>query len=315
MKVFIVCILLLCTELIFAQPPAIPTLATPGNGSVNMGNAPVFNWNTSAGSTYRFQISLSSEFSILKLDSSNIPTGQFYFPLNILQQGNTYYWRVNATNSSGTSSFSSPFHFSTVGALPLAPVLTLPLNSSGGHSLTPTLTWNSQLNIVSYHVQVSNQADFTTIIDSASVTTPLRIIPAGKLLSSTIYFWRVKATNFVGTGSYSGVFSFSTLITQISNLGGEIPKEYKLFSNYPNPFNPITTIKFNIPKQSNSSIKIYDINGKFIKELINKNLNAGTYEVQWNAENTASGIYFYILTAEDNEGNIFRKENKMILLK
>lgn len=303
-------ILGLCSEAVFGQIPNVPTLATPSNGSVNMGVLPVFNWNPSPGAMHRFQISLSPNFNTLLLDSGNQPTGQFYIPAGVLQTANTYYWRVNATNSSGSSAFSAPFYFSTTGALPIASTLYLPANGAIGQPLTPTLTWQSQLNIVRYHVQISTASDFSVITDSGSVTTAQRIIPAGRLIIGAVYYWRVKATNFVGTGAFSSVYNFSTSITGVNTLNSELPKEYKLFENFPNPFNPVTKIKFSVPKSEKVTLKIYNTAGKLMIELLNNYINPGTYEVQWNAENFSSGVYYYSI-----ESASFRDTKKMILVK
>jgi hypothetical protein len=75
------------------------------------------------------------------------------------------------------------------------------------------------------------------------------------------------------------------------------PSEYKLEQNYPNPFNPLTTISFNLPEDNNVELKIYDILGKEVKVLLNEDLAAGFYDVQFDATNLASGIYFYKLSA------------------
>ncbi|MBN8570031.1 MAG: T9SS type A sorting domain-containing protein [Ignavibacteria bacterium] len=303
-------ILGLCSEAVFGQIPTVPTLATPSNGSVNMGVLPVFNWNPSAGAMHRFQISLSPNFNTLLLDSGNQPTGQFYIPPGVLQTANTYYWRVNATNSFGSSAFSAPFYFSTTGALPIASALYLPANGAIGQSLTPTLTWQSQLNIVKYHIQVSTASDFSVITDSASVTTAQRTIPAGRLIIGATYYWRVKATNFVGTGAYSAVYNFSTSITGVNTVNAEVPKVFKLYGNYPNPFNPATTIRLSVPKSEHVTLKIYNTAGKLVSELLSNYFNPGTYEIQWNAENFSSGVYYYSL-----ESPSFKDTKRMILVK
>ena len=91
--------------------------------------------------------------------------------------------------------------------------------------------------------------------------------------------------------------------------------EYIISRNYPNPFNPSTTIYYSIPKFSDVTINIYDINGSLVKNLLSKKQSAGTYEILWNGKNNenmsaASGVYLYKIRA----GNII-KTSKMILLK
>jgi hypothetical protein len=91
---------------------------------------------------------------------------------------------------------------------------------------------------------------------------------------------------------------------------GYIPTNYKLFQNYPNPFNPSTTIKFSLPKESYVTLKIYNILGQELAQLISQKLNIGTYTTKWNASNYSSGIYFYSLRAGG-----YSETKKLILLK
>ena len=86
--------------------------------------------------------------------------------------------------------------------------------------------------------------------------------------------------------------------------------KYELSQNYPNPFNPTTIINYSIPKDGLVSIKVYDILGKEIKSLVNEFKSAGTYTVQFNGSNLASGIYFYKIDATN-----FSDIKKMILVK
>lgn len=96
----------------------------------------------------------------------------------------------------------------------------------------------------------------------------------------------------------------------ISQLGTEIPAGYMLKQNYPNPFNPSTNIKFLIPEKSFVELIIYDALGKQVNVLVNQDMDAGTYNVDWNALDFPSGIYFYKLTAND-----FTETKKMVLIK
>ena len=89
-----------------------------------------------------------------------------------------------------------------------------------------------------------------------------------------------------------------------------VPTSYILEQNYPNPFNPATTISYSIPKESRVSLKIYDVMGREIAELMTGRQAAGSYNVEFDASSLASGTYFYKLTAED-----FISVKKMVLLK
>ncbi|MCW9097644.1 MAG: YCF48-related protein [Ignavibacteriaceae bacterium] len=90
----------------------------------------------------------------------------------------------------------------------------------------------------------------------------------------------------------------------------EIPINYSVSQNFPNPFNPTTKIKFSIPQSSNIVIKVFDILGSEIETLVNEEKSAGIYEITWYAENLPSGVYFYQLKAGK-----FISTKKMVLMK
>jgi hypothetical protein len=105
----------------------------------------------------------------------------------------------------------------------------------------------------------------------------------------------------------------------IKNISSEIPKQFSLSQNYPNPFNPTTKIRFSIPPYASPygeggkgdvSLKVFDIIGHEISTLVNEQLKPGTYEVEFDATNYPSGIYFYRLTTD-----IFTKSCRMVLVK
>lgn len=90
--------------------------------------------------------------------------------------------------------------------------------------------------------------------------------------------------------------------------------KYELFQNYPNPFNPVTQIKFSITNQSKVSIYIYDILGRQVVNLVNRELPSGSYTIDWNASNYSSGIYFYKIIAESSDYK-FMDTKRMLLIK
>jgi len=102
---------------------------------------------------------------------------------------------------------------------------------------------------------------------------------------------------------------FPMNITDINDKNTVI-KNFKLLQNYPNPFNPITTIQYSIPQNSFVKIILYDVLGRTVKTLVNQEKNAGNYSIAFNAENLASGTYFYRL-----QSGKFVDTKKMILLK
>lgn len=101
----------------------------------------------------------------------------------------------------------------------------------------------------------------------------------------------------------------SVIVSSVENNFTAI-NDFYLSQNYPNPFNPVTRIKFSIPKSDIVQIKVYDILGSEIKTLLNEYKQSGTYEVEFNASNLPSGVYFYRMSS-----GIYSETKKMILLR
>lgn len=190
--------------------PAPPTLLTPTNGSLSVPVAPTLTWNASAGATsYHAQLSIDSAFGTTVVDQSGIAATSL--PALGLVNNTPYYWRVSASNSSGTSLYSTIWSFTTIVAAPPAPTLSSPANNATSVSSSPTLTWNTSTGASSYRVQVSTDSGFgTTVVNQAGVSAT--ILPVSGLANNTRYFWRVNATNVGGTSVYSTIWSFTTIV-------------------------------------------------------------------------------------------------------
>lgn len=121
------------------------------------------------------------------------------------------------------------------------------------------------------------------------------------MLQSGSYQYRLKQIDFNGNYEY---FNLSTNV----NIGA--PGMFTLEQNYPNPFNPTTTLKYNVPIESFVSLKVYDMMGREVINLVNENKTAGYYSIELNALAIPSGTYFYRISAGE-----FTSVKKMILLK
>lgn len=77
-----------------------------------------------------------------------------------------------------------------------------------------------------------------------------------------------------------------------------IPKEVSLFQNFPNPFNPSTTIRFSLPKRSTVMLEVFDLLGRRVETLLTNVAEPGTHNITWDASSLASGVYLYRLTTE-----------------
>ncbi len=178
-------------------------------------------------------------------------------------------------------------------------------------------TWSKVTNLNTkyiYSIAVNNNTIYVAswtngVFESTDNGNSWNSIGMGGLSVSTLIVSKNSDSVFAGTKE--GKIYISKRITGVTSVeSDEIPTKYKLYQNYPNPFNPITTIEFDIPEKSTVKIKIYDILGREITTLIDKELDAGKYKENFNANNLASGIYFYSIEA----GN-FKAVNKMMLLK
>ena len=112
--------------------------------------------------------------------------------------------------------------------------------------------------------------------------------------------------------NYIAKYACSPRPTSISEetINRTIPDRYQLEQNYPNPFNPTSTIRYNIASAGFVKISVYDILGREIRVLVNEEKGPGHYEVQFDAGNLSSGVYFYTIRTRD-----YSQSKKMILLK
>jgi poly(3-hydroxybutyrate) depolymerase len=129
---------------------------------------------------------------------------------------------------------------------------------------------------------------------------PNRIIPAG----DTLFIYTYK-----GLSIYDSIKITSKAASAIALEENINPSQFKLYQNYPNPFNPATHINYFVPLRSHVQLRIYDILGKEVMTLVNGELNAGSYNIELNMSNFASGIYFYQLRA----GSFFETKKLMLL--
>ncbi len=113
----------------------------------------------------------------------------------------------------------------------------------------------------------------------------------------------------ITVGGYGRILKYSGTVG-ISNTGGNIPSGFNLSQNYPNPFNPSTKISFSLPKASQVKLVVYDAAGREVETLVDEQLNAGAFEVDFNASKLTSGVYFYKMVTDG-----FTDVKKMILVK
>lgn len=193
--------------------PVAPTLVSPENNATGVPINPLtFTWTASEeGVTYGLQVSTNLNFptgSAMKVAKTGL-TGTSYTTTTSenLVNNTKYYWRMNTTKAGLPSDWSAVRNFTTVVA---APVLASPLNNATGVSTSPTLNWSASSGATSYRLQVATDSGFSNIVfDPSGVTGTSQ--PVSGLLNNTLYYWRVNATNAVGTSGWSSVWSFTTV--------------------------------------------------------------------------------------------------------
>jgi len=133
------------------------------------------------------------------------------------------------------------------------------------------------------------------------------------ILNNECYqYWIVFGMNLNSPGKGIYGATFTSCAMDINNLSGEIPSSYSLSQNYPNPFNNETVIKFAIPKNGITTLKVFDILGNEVATLLNEYVNAGSYKINFNADKyyLSSGIYFYSIKTPE-----YTETKKLIYLK
>ena len=199
---------------------------------------------------------------------------------------------------------------------PTAFELVSPENGWSGESAACIFRWGmssdpDREDTLVYDFSLSRDSSFAildTLINAiADTAVAFDTLAPGK------YYWKVCAYSNRDTvwasGSNINPWSF-TIVTVSLDHQRPILTEYRLYNNYPNPFNPTTTLRYELPKDSRVTLSVFDINGREVTRLVNETQPAGCYSITWNASEVGSGIYFYRIQAGE-----FHQVKKMVLMK
>ncbi len=170
------------------------------------------------------------------------------------------------------------------------------------------LNWSTsnEINNLGFEVQRANKSDMLNweilgfVKGSGNSNSTKEYSFEDNNVKAGTYYYRLKQID------NDGSFNYSNIIEVNVNL---VPNEYSL-SNYPNPFNPSTNIEFTIAKAGNYKIKVYNLNGEIVSELVNGYYEAGVHKVNFNAGGLSSGMYIYTL-----QGEGVTIQNKLIILR
>ncbi|HEX7574526.1 MAG TPA: family 10 glycosylhydrolase [Bacteroidota bacterium] len=297
------------SNIVILTPPSVPLLLSPLNGTANSPESLLVSWNAvPLTSVYQLQVGADSTFAtgLIWNESSITDTTRLVKGF----QGQTlYFWRVRAGNGGGTSPWSAVYRFRT--GFPASPGPVFPANFQVDLPVFLTLRWNASLSGItsSFRVQLARSADFVSLVmDSAGVSDTT--LGAPPLEYFTLYFWRVRATNSVGTSPWSPGYKFRTVqVTGIEPVP-DGPSTFGLDQNYPNPFNPTTMIGYQLPSAGRVTIIVYDMLGQEVERLVDAVEPAGRHAVPWNGSNHASGVYLVRMNAAT-----FTSTKRLLLLK
>lgn len=245
-----------------------------------------------------------------------------------------YTVKLRVSNSFGADSLTKTSYIRVRGAsLNTFNVLNPPtftrigVNSGDTSKVNFSWTKSSQNNTVNYKFKlrkIGGAVDYIFTSNSNGIDSVASVrrslldsiaVQMGVTGDSVRCTWRAWAYN--GIDSLQSATSYIVTLVRspigIQVISTEIPQRFALYNNYPNPFNPVTNINFDIPNINGDKkvqVAVYDILGNLVELIVNQELTSGKYSVDWNATNYSSGIYFYRITAGS-----FTDTKKMILVK
>lgn len=283
-----------------------PILISPVNNAVNQPTKLNLIWNLiPAANSYTLQVSNDPTFNTVVISDSGLTDTSR--EIQGLTNGALYFWRIIATNSLDSITVSQMRSFITI----LLPPNNLEAqrNPSG----TVTLSWkdNNRQNELGYILERKITNDKTySILDTIKVNAVSYIDTTAE---NNFYTYRIKTYNQYAQSGYSNEDTVQ-VVTSVEDV--KTIKEYNLFQNYPNPFNPETVISYQLPAAGRVELKVYDLLGREIVTLVDKEQNPGKYEVNFsagslgNGSDLPSGIYLFRLKT-----NSYVMTRKMMLLK
>ncbi len=191
--------------------------------------------------------------------------------------------------------------------------------------ISPT---GQSVQLMNGYIPLGAGVDFTTLFDDQADSTlnsntyihvlsrmkPLTTINSAFTGISSAGYWKLRINDVSGlqTGQLMawGLQMNNSQVIGIQNISSEVPAKFELGQNFPNPFNPVTNFKIQLPKAGSVKISVYDVSGKEVKILVNEFLSPGIYNIDFDASKLSSGTYFYKM-----ETSGFTDVKKMIVVK
>jgi hypothetical protein len=282
------------------------------------------NGGTSFGTDFQLSnVGTTNGFPFICCDYSNNSTrGNVYVVWDDQRGGNSDVWFQRSTNG-GANWLASPIRVNDVTTNnQYWPVIQCDNNGALFVMYYDTRLGSSQINShIAYSTDAGNTWVNQQLSDSSFVSTQTNSdVRFGDYIGIDAYGGKIVT---VWTDQRKGVpnqeiYSANlTNLISVNNISTEIPSDYTLHQNYPNPFNPVTKIRFDLPNESFTKITVYDALGRELKILVSQNLNAGSYETEFDASMLSSGVYFYKIEARQAGSSTgeFTETKKMLIIK
>lgn len=290
---------------------------TPSQTQAQEHGLSIWHWNKTYMHYDWAEVERSTELSIQKFpsDKSGVQSFNDYTTVDSKKRDGTL--SDVAINDIDINITFHPYSFKVIidviDPAPQPPTITM----SGSWGDSPTLSWTNNTEPDFDHYILKKEYDFGSGWGSPYYINPATSPYTDNNVEITKFGDLTARYSVCAVDAASNTSAYSNLV---STLGQSLWKseenevsnltEYRLYSNYPNPFNPTTNITFQIPQKGHLIIKIYDVLGNEVSELINEEYEAGLYTTKFDATNLPSGIYFYNLII-----NGFSQSKKMILTK
>lgn len=307
------------------------TVGYPNGGeSFRTGNSTQIYWGTSLTGNVNIELSTNNGSSWQTIQN-NVPASSRIFDWTIPQVSSTTQAKLRIINSSNPNSgdtcdavFKIILNLNSFSVI--SPPSSTRVEVSQASSQTQKFVWSSAGTnpTIRYKFKIKKLAtttEYTYDSDNNGIDTVATLRKSlldslaqvmGTTGDSVRCSWRVFGLNGIDSAVSSNAFLVTLVRTSvgINVISSIIPDKFSLGNNYPNPFNPETTIKFDIAKSSFTELKIYDSRGSEVSTLVNEDLKPGNYEYKFYAGNLPSGAYFYRLKTSE-----FTETKRMILVK
>ena len=278
----------------FGIPQSVTALSpapiSPGNNQNVNGQAAVkLLWGTRGiVQTYHLQVATDTTFASPVVNNSGLTST--LWTLSSVSNNASYFWRVNNSNSAGTSDWSPIYEFSTA-----SPFVKITYPNGGEHvdiDSSYIIRWQTNVQDTLNITLLRGNTVASVIADSIfSGTNAILWQVPSTVKADTSYRIRISSINHASVIDTSDAsFTVGIAVTGIAGSQNTV-HAYALYQNFPNPFNPSTVINYQIAQRGPVALKVYDVLGREVRTLVNEEQPAGSYTVTFDASNLSSGVY------------------------